>query len=193
MALIADSANSTAAWFTLAGVLGGVLLTSVVALTTAILNHRWQTRAAQRQLLHQHARQLRQERRETYARYWLAWNRLTHQLRMLRREVESQVRGFGADVLEEIRDDTDLLRDDADIVEQSRIAELEWREAADALLLIAGQAVAEAALAHIQATERRIEAVRRKGEWPGQGDVYQRLTERLNDAMRGELLAPSEP
>ena len=67
----------------LVGALGGVFLTSLVALATAILNHRWQTQRAERQLLWEHARQLRQERRETYAQYWTAWNRLNHQLRGL--------------------------------------------------------------------------------------------------------------
>jgi hypothetical protein len=58
MTVVADTATTTA-WFTLAGALGGVLLTSAVALTTAVLNHRWQTRNTERQLLQEHLRQLR--------------------------------------------------------------------------------------------------------------------------------------
>jgi hypothetical protein len=87
MTIVADAAATTTAWFTLAGALGGVLLTSAVALVTAVLNHRWQTQTAQRQLRQEHDRQLRQERRESYARYLSAWNRLSQQLRTLHDEV----------------------------------------------------------------------------------------------------------
>lgn len=146
MAFVADSAGSTTAWFTLAGALGGVLLTSAVALTTAVLNHRWQTQAAERQLLQEHGSQLRQERRETYARYWSAWNRFTHQLRTLRREVE-KLQALSSLSENQAVDPKDQLAQKApEAVEQSRTAELEWRATADALLLIAGHAVEEAAL-----------------------------------------------
>jgi hypothetical protein len=188
MAIVAASAVSTTAWFTLVGALGGVLLTSAVALTTAVLNHRWQTQAAERQLLQEHGRQLRQERRETYARYWSAWNGFTHQLRALRREGEKLYALPSLSEDQALDPKEQLAQEAPDVVEQSRIAELEWREAADVLLLIAGRAVEQAALAHIEATERRAEGVWR-GEWPRQPEVYQRL----NDAMRNELLAPTEP
>jgi hypothetical protein len=72
--LAAESSSSTTAWFTLAGAFGGVLLTSAAAIIMAILNHRWQTESANRELLQEHIKQLRQERRETYAQYWSAWN-----------------------------------------------------------------------------------------------------------------------
>ena len=62
--------NSATAWFTLAGALGGVLLTSAVALITAILNHRWQMESKTVERGEDRVRQRRQDRREVYARYW---------------------------------------------------------------------------------------------------------------------------
>ncbi|MFI6324008.1 hypothetical protein ACIBG8_41240 [Nonomuraea sp. NPDC050556] len=81
-----DAGSSVSAWFALGGALGGVLITGVIALVTAILNHRWQASATDRTLDWEHARQIRQERRETYAGYWAAWNALMHGL--LQPEVE---------------------------------------------------------------------------------------------------------
>jgi hypothetical protein len=69
--LIAQStSSSTALWFTL----GGVLVTGAITLTTAIINHRWQREEAERQVVDERVKQLRQERREAYASYWSAYN-----------------------------------------------------------------------------------------------------------------------
>jgi hypothetical protein len=182
MAAVAAAADNSAAWFTLVGALGGVLLTSAVALATAVLNHRWQAQRAERELREEHVRQLRQERRETYLRYWSAWNRLNHQLRTLRAEVQKL--GTPPDAKSQ------LTKAAPEVVEQAWTLELEWREAADGLLLIGGRAVVEAALAHIEAMDRRLERIW-QGEWhpdPG-GKIYRAL----NDAMRSELLQPTRP
>jgi len=80
LAAAAGPAGTTVAWFTLAGALGGVLVTSIVGLSTAMLNHRWQGQQAQvsrrwqfedahRQLQQEHARRHREQRRETYTAY----------------------------------------------------------------------------------------------------------------------------
>jgi hypothetical protein len=185
MAVVADAASTTA-WFTLAGALGGVLLTSAVALTTAVLNHRWQTQSYQRQLLQEHFERLRQERRETYARYWSAWNRYNHQLRALR--AAAQKPEPSADPSSDPKDR--LTQVAPSLVEQAWIAELEWREAADALLLIAGHAVVEAAQVHIETMEHR-----RNAAWEGawHHDEGGRAYRGLNDAMRSELLQPAKP
>ncbi len=182
---IADSA-STAAWFTLAGALGGVLLTSAVALATAILNHRWQAQSAQQQLRQEHVQQLRQERRETYARYGSAWNRNNHQIRALHDAVQK----LGPSPDPATNPKERLTKEAPSLVEQAWIAELEWREAADALFLIAGQRVVEAADVHVKLMDQRLDAA-----WEGQwyrdegGHAYRGL----NDAMREELLRPAEP
>jgi hypothetical protein len=57
--------SATVAWFILAGALGGVLVTSIVGLSTAMLNHRWQGQQAQvsrRWQLQDADRQLQQDR-----------------------------------------------------------------------------------------------------------------------------------
>jgi hypothetical protein len=174
MYLGADTGN-TAAWFTLAGALGGVLLTSVVALVTAFLNHRWQSQTTGQQRLEEHIKQLRQERREAYAHYWSTWNRFNHELRALRDEVQK---------FRELLDPRAQLAEKApEVVERAWTAEVEWREAADALLLIAGHGVVQEALVHIDVTQERLDAAWR-GEWNPGGDAYRGL----NQAMRRELL-----
>jgi hypothetical protein len=178
MTIAADSA-ATAAWFTLAGALGGVLLTSAVALTTAILNHRWQTQSAERQLLQEHVAQLRQERREAYIQYWSAWNRFTHELREVRQEAER---------LGKIGSAEQVSKSAPQLAARAWALERDWREAADALLLVGGEAVVQAATAHIETTQRRIDAAWHGG-WPEGGAAYRDL----NDAMRAELLQPAKP
>jgi len=75
--LAAEATNSSVtAWFTLAGALGGVLLTSIVALTTAILNHRWQRQNTENLAHEQRATALRQDRRDVYVRYLTAESQL---------------------------------------------------------------------------------------------------------------------
>ncbi|MFF3459616.1 hypothetical protein ACFYXH_36025 [Streptomyces sp. NPDC002730] len=157
------------AWFTLAGALGGVLLTSAVALTTAVLNHRWQTQTADNQGRKERDQQLRQDRRETYARYLSGWNRFIRQLRELQRTALEHQRS-GAPI-------------PIELIEQIKEAELGWRDAADALFMICGQDVSEAAEAHLEATEDRHSGAE-QGEWRSGRGTYRRL----NDAMREELL-----
>ncbi len=168
----ADAASSTSAWFALGGALGGVLITGVIGLATAILTHRWQTQATERQLRNDHVGRLRQERRECYAAYWSAWDRLMHQLRQLQSQVvadgEEGPAGVHPDVLKEVRD-----------------AEGEWRAVADALFLIAGPEVVAAAKEHLGATEHRI-ADAQRGTLPSGRGTYRRL----NEAMRNEIISP---
>ena len=83
LATAANTSGTTAAWFTLVGALGGVFLTGTIGLVTAVLNHRWQAQATGQQSLDEFQKQLRQERRETYAAYWSAWNLLIHDLQEL--------------------------------------------------------------------------------------------------------------
>ncbi|WP_144070104.1 hypothetical protein [Nonomuraea indica] len=122
---------TASAWFALGGALGGVLISGAIALITAVLNHRWQSEAAQRNFDWEHSRQIRQERRETYAQYWTAWNALMRILERGRDNIES-----------------------ADLA----AAEALWREALDAMFLICGSKVLEAGIEHIHLTEARIAA-----------------------------------
>jgi hypothetical protein len=165
-------ASSTSAWFALGGALGGVLLTSAVGLATVVLNHRWQTGAADQQLLSDHVGRLRQERRETYRDYWSAWNRLTHQLREIARQASASTSAsVNASTLKEAQD-----------------AELGWRDAADALFLIGGSEVVAAAEEHAHATDSRIEAAR-QGIWESGRGTYMRL----NEAMRRDIIELPRP
>jgi hypothetical protein len=89
------SSSTTVALFTLAGVLGGVLVTGLITLVTAALNHRWQSQDTERRRLETHNTLVRQERRESYAAYWLAWNQFVHKLR----RVEEVVRELPSGVI----------------------------------------------------------------------------------------------
>jgi hypothetical protein len=198
----AGASAATLAWFTLAGALGGVFLTSAFSVVIGVLNHRWQARSAEEARLNQHGDRVRDERRESYIGYWRAWNKLIYDLR----PVEYQVRELGRDAMpgsqwralaegspgDEDQDDSDTdkagtrkLRMLADEVWD---AELAWRTAADIVLLTARPAVAAAARAHIALTDQKIEAA-----WQGQhhpdpdGITYRQL----NDAMQADLLSPS--
>jgi hypothetical protein len=177
MAVISAAADTTIAWFTLAGALGGVALTSIATIATTILNHRWQARSAARQRLEEHARQLRQERLEAYAGYWRSWNRFNHELRTVTRAVSGLVPQ--ADSSGHARD-----RIQPDVVEQAWMAELEWLTAADTLLLLGGPAVIDATNAHVEATRRKVDAVWKGGWAPDEKRTFQTLY----DAMRAEVL-----
>ena len=67
---------------------------------------------------------------------------------------------------------------------KARDTELEWRSAADALFLIAGDDVVLAAERHLKATEARIAEAKNGTLATGEGAYRQ-----LNDAMRDELIA----
>jgi hypothetical protein len=173
--MTAADSTTTAAWFAL----GGVLLTSMFALATTLLSQRQQTQNAQRALRHEQLKQLRQERREAYVQYWSSWNRFIHALRDLSEEMRRH----------EVHPDprAQLVKMAPAIAERAWTAERDWREAADALLLIGGVEVVKAARDHIDATQGKLEAAW-QGSWHADegGMAYQRL----NDAMRAELLPP---
>ena len=192
----AAAAGTTVAWFTLAGALGGVLVTSVVGLTTAALNHRWQARDAENARLLQHGAQVRAERRESYAAYWLAWNQFIHDLRRMQEQIQQLPPGVVVNrhltpPAEGPGDgEADVTRQLLDLSARAWETELRWRAAADALLLIAGPAVASAAEAHIAVTEQKLTAA-----WQGRAhpDKDGAAYRGLNDAMRADLLSPGRP
>jgi hypothetical protein len=150
--IIAADSTTTAAWFAL----GGVLLTSLFALATTLLSHRLQTQNADRALRQEQLRQLRQERREAYVQYWSSWNRFIHALRDLSQEMRHH------DMHPDPR--AQLLRIAPAVAERAWMSERDWREAADALLLIGGIEVAKAAVDHIDAPS---ESWRRPGSAAG--------------------------
>jgi hypothetical protein len=176
MTPLAQSASNTAAWYTLLGALGGVLLTSAFSLTTAILNQRWQTMGAEHEALEKHVKELRRERRETYAAYWLAWNRLSHALVQLGGEAEKSS-ALGEEQLEKRA---------PKIAEGVRNAELGWRAAGDAIFLIGSQGVIDAAIVHFQTTDAKLAAAWRGELYPDEIRTWKKLV----DAMRTELLRP---
>jgi hypothetical protein len=125
-------------------------------------------------------KQLRQERREAYVQYWSGWNRFIHALRDLSQEMRHQ----------EMQHDprAHLARTAPTIAERAWTTERDWREAADALLLIGGIEVVKAARDHIEATQRKLEAAW-LGSW--QADEEGMAYQQLNDAMRADLLPPT--
>jgi hypothetical protein len=131
---------------------------------------------------------LRQERRAAYARYWLACNRFTHQFYTVYRAVQKLEAPPGSSKDQPLDSKDQQAQVAPAVVEQSSVVTLEWREAADALLLIGGEAVVDAANAHIKAMEQRIEDA-----WKGEWSDHPRAYKRLNDAMRHDLLEPTEP
>lgn len=190
-----DVAGTTVAWFTLAGALGGVLVTGVIGLTNAILNHRWQSQGTERQRLQDHNTQVRQERRESYVGYWQAWNRFIHELRTLKDQVSGLPSGVIVDrhiteTIREMADAEDMTKQLQDLIDKTWEAELEWRTAADALLLIADPAVEEAANTHVAMTELKLAAA-----WEGNShsDKNGAAYHSLNDAMKAALLTPVRP
>lgn len=197
----AGATSTTLAWFTLAGALGGVFLTSAFGLVVGLLNHRWQARAAEDSRLIEHGVRVRDERRDSYVAYWLAWNKLIHELAL----VQTQIRELSPDAV-----DAGKWRDLAEgsagrdvnaadgaaarilhrLADEVGDAELRWRTAADVLLLTARPAVASAARDHILLANQKIDAA-----WRGQHhpDPDGRTYERLNAAMQAGLLSPARP
>lgn len=59
------------------------MVTSMVALTTSVLNHRWARETAERQSNQERDKELREQRRRAYARYWTTESRYSGELNRL--------------------------------------------------------------------------------------------------------------
>ncbi|TDP96199.1 hypothetical protein [Labedaea rhizosphaerae] len=155
--------DSTIAWFTFGGAVGGVLIAGLVALFVAA----GRRRAERRRLVAEHHRQLRLDRREVYAGYWTAWNRLHHDIRTLYLRSRAGEAGDG---------------------ERLRSSEVDWRAAANLLALLGGPAVVDAARGHVAMTDEKL-AQARDGKWhrDHDGAAYRALTA----AMRVDLVEPA--
>lgn len=164
MALLVDDVpDSTIAWFTFGGAAGGVLIAGLVALLVAA----GRRRAERRRLVAEHHRQLRLDRREAYAGYWTAWNRLHHDIRALYLQARS---GESADG------------------ERLRSSEVDWRAAANVLALLGGPDVVDAARGHVAMTDEKL-TMARDGQWRRDTDGAAYRT--LNAAMRVDLVEPA--
>lgn len=181
---------TTVAWFTLAGALGGVLITGVISLATFTLNHRWQAQGAERQRLQDHNTLVRQERRDSYAAYWLAWNQFIHDLRRLKDQVRELPPGAVANQRPAPGLQADAARQLQEVIDTAWDAELQWRAAADALMLVADPQVEQAAKAHAALTEQKLAAA-----WQGESHHDENGTAytTLNNAMRAALLTAVRP
>lgn len=181
---------TTVAWFTLAGALGGVLITGIVSLATLTLSHRWQAQSAERQRLQDHNTLVRQERRDSYAAYWLAWNQFIHDLRRLKDQVRELPPGAVANQRPAPGLQADVATQLQDVIGQAWDAELQWRVAADALMLVADLQVEQAAKAHAAMTEQKLAAA-----WHGEShhDENGAAYTALNNAMRAALLTAVRP
>ena len=176
-----NSAGNTSATFALIGALGGVLITGLIALVTAVLNHRWQSQAAERGLRWEHVRRLQQDRLEIYARYWTAWNRLTQNLLIVRNAVVA----LDPPPLDADQAKTRL---PAEITEETRAATVEWRDVWNLVFLIGSDQVISALNAHRRSTAARLDA-----SWHGEYETDATTHIALTDAMRKELAEPLDP
>lgn len=174
--LAADSTGSTSAWFALAGALGGVLITSAVALVTAILTHRWQARSSEGALRWEHAKQLRQDRLDIYARYFSAWNRLTQQYV----EVKNVVMALDSPPSSEADAKAKV---PAEVAAELRAADVAWRDAWNLAFLIAGKDVEEALVAQLRSTRKRMQDA-----WKGEYATDPVTRVPLTNAMKAELI-----
>jgi hypothetical protein len=163
MALLADVPDSTIAWFTFGGAVGGVLIAGLVALFVAV----GRRRAERRRLAADHHRQLRVDRRDAYAGYWTAWNRLHHDIRTLYLCSRAGEAGDG---------------------ERLRSSEVDWRAAANLLALLGGQAVVDAARGHVAMTDEKL-TLAQDGKWHRDADGVAYRS--LNAAMRVDLVEPA--
>ncbi|WP_055478919.1 hypothetical protein [Sphaerimonospora mesophila] len=143
----------TSGWFALAGALGG----GAIGVVTTALSHRWQMHNAEQERRFKLEQQLRQERRETYATYWTAWNTLIR-------------------ILEQASRDTSSAR------EVITPAEAEWRQTIDPLFITCSPEVLQAGIAHVLVTEKRISAAVRGSLLDGAGK-----SRALSRAMRADL------
>jgi hypothetical protein len=181
---------TTVAWFTLAGALGGVLITGVVSLATLTLTHRWQGQGAERRRLQDHNTLVRQERRDSYAAYWLAWNQFIHDLRRLQDQVRELPPGAIVNQRPALGLQADVAQQLQEVIGKAWDAELQWRAAADALMLVADPQVEQAAKAHVGMTEQKLAAA-----WRGESrhDENGAAYTALNNAMRAALLTAVRP
>jgi hypothetical protein len=182
--------STTAAWFTLAGALGGVLLTGSITLITAILNHRWQMQGAEQRRLLDHGALVWHERSESYVAYWRAWNRLAYELGKIIDLIQELPQGSIVD--RHLTAQQSMVSEGEHKAAQGAIdktlqAELEWRTAADALLLTAYPELEEAAREHVAMTERKLASA-----WAGRSytDTEMASYRRLSNAMQAALLTP---
>jgi hypothetical protein len=171
--------DTTTAWFALAGALGGVLVTSIVALTTAFLNRRWQREAAGEEVVRERARELRKERRAVYGTCWAGTNRWSAQMLELKGLVAETATAPPIAVTPEIQ--AKLRTVDA--------LEWEWRQGLAGVYLIAGDEVLERVTEHADKLQLLLQAAR-EGQWPGTEKWLQQAHHQLLDAMRVETVAP---
>jgi hypothetical protein len=173
--IAADSTGATSAWFALGGALGGVLVTSAIALLTAILNQRWQARSSEGALRWEHTKQLRQDRLETYARYLSAWNRLTQQYL----EVKNAVMALDSPPATEA-DAKALIP--IDVSAELRAADIAWRDAWNLAFLMAGKDVGEALRTQLRSTNKRMHDAW-KGKYATDGTL-----DPVTNAMKAEII-----
>ncbi len=164
-----EAAGNSSTLIAVYGALGGVVISSGIALLTSYLTRRWQRTAAKEEQKAAFDQQVRQERRETYAAYWGAWNVLIRTLERARHDMR-------------VPDRADQAR--------MRIAEseAEWRHQIDPLFLICSKEVLHAGIAHVQTTEVRIAAALRGELLDGAGK-----SRALSRAMRGDVLGNDNP
>lgn len=161
--------TNASAWFALAGALGGVVVTGVIGIVTAVLNHRWGEQARRATYHEQESRAIRDQRREACHNYLVATNSFWQAIDQLNLKGS---RGEQVDRAEYLRETNTTLQDTYVYLTISCGAEV--RELADAyqgtLYELAGEA---------QDVPR--------DEWSKLSDKTHQPRKKLREAMRDEL------
>jgi hypothetical protein len=174
--------STTALWFTLLGALGGVLLTGTFALTTAILNHRWQERAARDQAQLERSKKYREERQAAYAEFMLTYGVPRTTLYHLNREV-----------LKRKADGNNVDPSNSELGEILGEANLAWRKAAATAQIVAGPAVKDDLDSFIRAMRIAIDDT-----WNGEfeskkhTDVLSEQYSKMLSTIRNDLAGTTE-
>jgi hypothetical protein len=164
MTVIAAGTSTATAWFTLAGALGGVLLTSAVALTTAILNHRWQMESKTLEKREERAKRRREDQREVYARYWKSQEQYRERLA----EANSSRQEVDIGSIEAVR--------------------LPWLEAYYEVILIGNESVHNYVQVHARLLDTLLQAVVANSAYSKDDmESYEKATSRLLASMRAEI------
>jgi hypothetical protein len=176
MTLAAAATNNTsAAWFTLAGALGGILLTGALALITAVLNHRWKEEEEHETFARELTKDLREKRQSTYQEYWASFAILNSKQKPIARAIE---KGESPD--------SDIVKA---ALESEESAFDDWWKYRIAVMLIGGEDVRKALDRHLYSLRSLRHSLREKPYTilPDRTKEVDHAGDELFKAMRAEI------
>jgi hypothetical protein len=178
-----ETTNNSAAWFALAGTLGAVILTGAVTLTTTFLTQRGQREVLQRDLEREKQRELRQDRRQTYQRFWIACNDYMIKL-------EAAVARARHDSPKTTDDQIAGEASKSALPGEARAAQDQWWEARISVMLIGGKAVIAAEGEYQRAIQTIERIAKEEQRWPNSEELQDgdNKAYALMEAMKAEFL-----